>query len=163
MITPRAVAMTHVQLADDFHNVGGNQKCADKQHGRRHNEVRPREVAEKCQRMNTGNKRSLHDQNQHVGREPVGNSEVNERKTKENRQDIDHGWREKAKIRMLRMPIAVPKRRNCGTRTTRNPTISVSIAANDTARARSVPTKTNAPAAGPSTPKGFNMSAANVL
>src|SRR3954447_7260506 len=107
--------------------------------------------------------RSLHDQNQHVGREPRGNSEVNERKTKENRQDIDHDWREKVKIRMLSMPIAVPKRRNCGTRSNRNRAISVSIAANATASARSVATKTNAPAAGPKTPNGFNMSAANAL
>src|SRR5260221_3051819 len=161
MVATRAIAMTHVQLADDFHNVGGNQKCTDKQHSCRHNKVRPREVAEKCQCMNTGNKRSLQDQNQHVGREPSGNGKVNERKTKKNRQDIDHGRRENVKIRILRMPIAVPKRRNCGTRTNRNRAISVSMAANATASARSVATKTSRPTAEPNMPNGFNRSAAN--
>src|SRR5258708_14319354 len=158
MVAPRAIAMTHVQLADDFHNVGGNQKCTDKQHGRRHNQVRPREVAEKCQCMNTGDKLSLHDQNQHVGREPLSNGKANERKTKKNRQDIDHGRLEKAKIRMLKMPIAVPKSRNCGTRTNRNRAISVSIAANATATARSVATKTRRPTLWPNTPNAFNRS-----
>src|SRR5260370_38958651 len=163
MVAPGGVGTTHMKLADDLQNVGGNQKCSDKQNGRRHNEMRPREVAEKCEYMHTGNQRSLHDQNQDVGRQPRGNSEVNERKTKKNRQDIDHGWWEKVKIRMLSIPIAAPKRRNCGTSTNRNRAISVSISANAKASARSVATNTSAPATGPKTPNGFTINAANLL
>src|SRR5260370_18822222 len=121
--------------------------------------MRPREVAEKCECMHTGNQRSLHDQNQDVGRQPRGNSEVNERKTKKNRQDIDHGWGEKVKIRMLSMPIAAPKRRNCGTSTNRNRAIRASISAKAKASARSVETNPRAPPRRPANLNRFKQTA----
>src|SRR5258708_31470612 len=125
--------MPTVKLAEDFPNVGGNQKCADTQQGRRHNPVRPREVAEKCQCMNTGDKRSLQDQNQHAGREPRSNGKVNERKTKKNRQYIDHDPREKAEITMIRMPITLPKSRKSATRSNPDRPLRDSLAAHSPA------------------------------
>src|ERR1700738_2628067 len=101
--------------------------------------------------MNTGNQRSLQHQNQHISREPRGDSEVNERETKKDCQDVDHGRCENVNIRIFRTPIVAPKRRNCGTRSNRNRAISVSIPANAPASVKSVAMKTKVPAAGPKT------------
>ena len=71
MITACAVAMTHVELVHDFDDIGGNNHRANEQHSRRHNEMRPGEVAEKRQCMNARNERSLQHQDQHVSRQPA--------------------------------------------------------------------------------------------